>query len=43
MRNDVEFLYLVERAAAAIQAAPELTRVDAPLVSDLLSAETAKL
>ena len=43
VRNDVEFLYLVERAAAAIQAVPELTRVDAPLVSDLFSVEAAKL
>ena len=43
VRNDVEFLYLVERAAAAIQAVPELKRVDASLVSDLFSAEKAKL
>lgn len=40
LRNDVEFLYLVQRVAEAIQAAPALRRVDAPLVRDLFDGGT---
>ena len=38
LRNGVIFLYLVQRVAEAIQAAPALRRVDAPLVRDLATA-----
>jgi len=40
--HDVEFLYLVQRAAAAIQLDPQLRRVDAPLATrDLLPGANA--
>ena len=35
VKHDVEFLYLVQRLAAAIQLAPELRRQDAPLAAGL--------
>ena len=43
VKNDVMFLHLVERVAEAIQAVPELKRVDAALVADLFAADVAKL
>jgi hypothetical protein len=41
VKNDVEFLYLVEKAAAAINAVPSLERRDAVLAADVLSAADA--
>lgn len=38
VRNDVEFLYIVEKVAAAIQAQPGLHRRDAVLASDVVAA-----
>ena len=40
VKNDIAFLYLVERVAAAVQAVDELKRMDAslPIVADLFSA-----
>ena len=43
VQNDVMFLHLVERVAEAIQAVPQLKRVDAALVADLFAADVAKL
>ena len=41
VRHDVEFLYIVERVAAAIQAQPGLQRRDAVLASDVVEASDA--
>ena len=43
VRNDVSFLYVVQRVAAAIQGVPELRRQDAALVRDLFASDSAKL
>jgi Asp-tRNA(Asn)/Glu-tRNA(Gln) amidotransferase A subunit family amidase len=41
VRNDVAFLYLVEKVAAAIQADPRLRRQDAALAADVVAASAA--
>ena len=41
VRNDVEFLYLVQRCSSVIQAVPELRRRDAVLAADVLAAGDA--